>query len=263
MRVIRDEYSLPDGEYDEPYEFRLGPRRRGVNSWLVMSLLAAVVALAAGVGYVTANETNDQSCVSCHTPQHTSYAQRAQAALGSVLATDLSSFHYQALRAQKKSMTCIACHRGENTLAHQTQKWGLSLTNLFVWLAGRDDKTVEKLTLKEPVLAVAACVNCHTSKLLLGGMDNHAHNTLPAAYAVWKAGGRLIAPPDAPDPQAIIVAGLRQYETTVNCLTCHAAHWHTDATNFQDAARVVSGCNQCHTEARLGVLPITAPAPAP
>jgi len=263
LRVIRDEYSLPDGEYDEPYEFRLGPRRRGVNTWLIIALLAAFVVLIGAVGYVNANETNDASCVSCHTPQHTAYAQRSQSALNGVLAPDLASFHYQALRTQSKSMTCIACHRGENTFVHQTEKWGLSLSNLALWLAGKDDKTVEKRTLKGTALVVTACASCHTEKLLLGGMDNHAHNTLPAAYDLWKSGGRLIAPPNAPDPQAIIVAGLQKYNTAVTCTTCHLAHWQTDATNYQDEARVINGCNQCHAEIKKGILPIATPAPKP
>lgn len=263
MRLIRDEYSLPDGEYDEPYDFRLGPRRRGVSVWVFVAALAVLLGALGAISYVNANETNDASCVSCHTPQHTAYAQRAQAALNGVLAVDMSSFHYQALRTQSASMTCIACHRGENTFAHQTEKWGLSLSNLALWLAGKDDKTVQKLTLKDPNLVVSACASCHTAKLLQGGMDNHAHNTLPAAYEVWKSGGRLTAPPNAPDPQAIIVAGLQKYETTVTCATCHLAHWQTDATNYQDETRVTAGCNTCHAQVKKGpVLPPPAPTPS-
>lgn len=263
MRVIRDEYSLPDGEYDEPYEFRLGPRRRSARIWVILAALIALVGFVGAVSYVNANETNDASCVSCHTPQHTAYNQRAQTALNGILAPDMASFHYQAFQAQNKAMTCIACHRGENTLAHQTEKWGLSLGNLAVWLAGKDDKTVEKLALKDPNLVITACVNCHTAKLLLGGMDNHTHNTLPQVYAAWKSGGRLIAPPNAPDPQAIIVTGLQKYETTVTCATCHQAHWQTDATNYQDETRVTNGCNTCHAQVKKGpVLPSPAPTPS-
>lgn len=260
MRRIRDEYELSDGDDDEPYARRLRPRPRSAAPLGVLIALVAILAAAvAGVAYVQANEPDDRSCTSCHTIPHTTYQQRGQFAQGGALAVDLSSYHYQALRLQGQAMHCIDCHRGDGGPAHLVDKYVISARNLGRWLAGEDDRRIEKGELRVPHLANETCVACHAATLLVGGQTNHHHNMLPAAYRLWKAGSRLSAPADAADPQALIAAGLKAYDTTVQCADCHASHRQIESDLYLIQAALDAACEQCHRQTG-GPISI-APAP--
>lgn len=249
MRRIRDEYELSDADDDEPYARRLRPRSRAAGPLgLLIALIAVLGAAFAGVAYVQANESDDRSCTSCHTIPHTTYQQRGQFAQGGALAVDLSSYHYQALRVQGQAMHCIDCHRGDGGPAHLVDKYAISAQNLGRWLAGEDDRRIEKGTLRVPHLANDACVACHAPTLLVGGGTNHHHSMLPAAYRLWKAGSRLTAPADAADPQAIIAAGLRPYDTSVQCADCHASHRQIESDLYLIQAALDAACERCHQQ---------------
>jgi predicted CXXCH cytochrome family protein len=85
-------------------------------------------------------------------------------------------------------------------------------------------------------------------------MDNHTHNMLPAAYALWKNGGVLIPPKGATDVQAIVAKGLVSYPSALTCTDCHQAHVSSEADFFLDqTVRVPRACDSCHQQA--GVKP--------
>lgn len=279
-RYVNDEYELPD-DYDDDFslEGRLYRRRRRSPFPLLMAL-GAVFFIVAGIAsffFVNERQERDSFCVSCHTPQHEAYAQRAEASVGGALAPDLASFHYQQIRGQNSEIHCIDCHRDDDSLRHRIDTFGLSARMSVRWLAGIDDLRLEKtaitttvvsgitttvpqtsLALHEPTLTNASCIGCHAQTLLVTGAKNHLHNTLPAVYEAWKNGARLIPPADAIDPQAVVAAGLLRYNTTVQCSSCHQAHRSTDAPNYLDMQNVVKpACEQCHAQAGAGPLDVT------
>jgi len=271
-RYIIDEYELPSDD-ELPYEGKLYRRRRS-SAALLAALAALVMAVAgvAGLFTVAESQERDSSCLSCHTAQHRAYVDRAQASVAGALAPDLSSHHYQQIYGQGGVIRCIDCHRGDGGAGHRLDTMLLSAELAALWLAGQDDQRLEKTAitttviggitqtvpqttvgLRAPHLSNAGCVGCHQAQLLVAGMDNHAHNMLPAAYEAWKGGAPLIAPKDAPDAQAVIAQGLVRYQTTLQCSNCHQTHRTLDAARFLDRQAVVKpACEQCHRETGRG-----------
>jgi len=280
-RYVNDEYELPDDD-ELPYEGKLyhRRRRRGPGLGLAFVLFAALVMGAAAIAsffYVNDRQERDTFCLGCHTPQHQAYLNRAEAAVSGALAPDLSSFHYQQILGTGGSLHCIDCHRGSDSTQHRIETFVLSARLAARWVAGSDDRTLEKtaitttvisgitqtvaqttLALHEPRLTNASCIGCHTDQLLIAGTANHMHNTLPAVYEAWKAGAKLIPPKGATNPQAIVAQGLVRYDTTLQCHTCHQAHRTTDAANYLDMQNVVKpACEQCHRQTGKGPSVVT------
>ena len=262
MRTIRDEYELPDDDGDDDVGSLLRKRRHHFGAWLVAAvLLGLLVAGVYGIVRVSDEQHKDSFCISCHTPSEAAYYDRSNTAMAGVLANDLASFHYQQIKGQGGMLRCIDCHQGTGTFNHRFDVLTLSARNAFIWLIAQNDATVEKLHLRAPQLANDACVNCHEKTLLLVGMDNHQHNTLPAAYELWHNGGRLIAPEGVQDTQAIIAAGLVKYDTALVCTDCHQAHRSTEADLYLDREGVVAAkCVQCHRDVGQGPSEVTFPA---
>ncbi|PJF48509.1 MAG: hypothetical protein D6709_12400 [Chloroflexi bacterium] len=272
---IADSYELPDDDLDEEtYEgaFHRRRRRSPTGALLALGVLIAVGIGAASAFTVIERQERDAFCLACHTAQHRAYVERAQSAIAGALAPDLSSYHYQSIHGAGGELRCIDCHRGNGGTRHRVETLILSAELTALWLAGRDDQRLEKtaitttvtngitrtvaqttLGLRRPHLTNEGCVTCHQAQLLIAGAANHMHNTLPAAYEVWKRGAPLTAPKDEPDPQAIIAMGLVRYETTVQCANCHQAHRSSDAARFLDLQGVVKpACEQCHRETGQG-----------
>lgn len=279
-RYIRDPYEFPGDEDLPPYEGRV--RRRAPVVWPVYVLVFAVLGGAAvwGIGEVQAWQEQDQGCVSCHTPQHEAYLDRARAAVAGAIAADLASHHYQHLHGTGASLRCIDCHRGDHGARARAETLWLSARMAARWLAGTDDRAVEKtaltltvrngvtqtvppttLALSEPHLSNDGCAQCHQETLLTAGMKNHVHNMLPAAYRLWANGARLIPPRDDPDPQAAIARGLALYPTTLYCSNCHQTHRSIDTPLYLDWPSVVKpACEQCHREVGAGPAEVQPPA---
>jgi nitrate/TMAO reductase-like tetraheme cytochrome c subunit len=274
-RYVQDEFELPDDEDDLPYEgkiYRRRPRRFPGALFIALVLVVMGGAAVASFLFVTERQQSDAFCVSCHTPQHEAYLDRARASVGGALAPDLSSFHYQQIEGLGGQIRCIDCHRGNNTTRHQVDTFMLSIRLTGQWLLGDDDRRLEKtaitstvgngitetvpqtaLALIEPRLTNASCIRCHTDQLLVAGIGNHYHNTLPAVYDAWKNGASLIPPKDAPDPQAIVAQGLVPYNNTLQCHSCHQTHRTLDTPNYLDMQRVVKpACEQCHRQTGRG-----------
>ncbi|MCL5999696.1 MAG: hypothetical protein M1546_27080, partial [Chloroflexi bacterium] len=96
--------------------------------------------------------------------------------------------------------------------------------------------------------------------LLLSGFDNHYHNMLPAAYELWHNGGKLIAPENTKDKQAIIAAGLVRYESKLQCADCHQAHRTLESDQYLDKSAVLPvKCGQCHRETGQGPVDVVVP----
>lgn len=282
-RTLVDEYELPDDDDDWPYEGKLYRRRRRSPLGPFFGLLAAVLVVTgvASAAYVSDRQEDDQFCVSCHTPQHKAYLERADASVAGALAPDLSSFHYQQIRGQGGTIRCIDCHRGDGSTPHRLETLLLSARMAGAWLAGTDDRTLEKtaitttvmngitqtvpatsLALRAPRLSNDGCVACHEQTVLVAGLDNHAHNMLPAAYRAWQAGARLIAPPNASDPQAVIAQGLVPFNTALECSSCHQTHRSLETDGYLDRQGVVKpACEQCHRETGLGPATVTIAEP--
>jgi hypothetical protein len=107
--------------------------------------------------------------------------------------------------------------------------------------------------LQAPQLTSDGCVNCHQPTLLTAGIDNHMHNTLPAAYALWKNGAQLIPPNGIADAQAIVARGLVRYETALQCADCHQTHRETEERRFLNEAMTQRQCLQCHSDAGVAL----------
>ncbi len=260
MKRIADEYELPD--YDEPDEGHIGallrrPRRSWGRVWAALGIMAALAGFLGSLLYVGQAEREDSFCIGCHTVPEQTYFDRASAALAGALAIDLSSYHYQQIRGAGDAIHCINCHEGDGSAAHAVDKRVLGLRNLVEWFVGRNDPAVEKLRVRAPHLSNDGCAACHQKTLLVAGLDNHTHNMLPLSYALWKDGARLIPPPNAADPQAVMAAGLLRYDTRVQCSTCHQTHRSLETPRYLDAAAVQRGCVQCHVEVGQGPLDVT------
>ncbi len=277
---ITDTYELPDDEEDEgTYEGAIYRRRRRspAGAFAVLGVLIAVSVGAASLFTVSERQEHDAFCLSCHTAQHHAYAERAQAAVAGGFAPDLSSYHYQRIYGEGGELRCIDCHRGDGSARHRVDTLIFSAEMAALWLAGQDDQRLEKtaitttvvngitrtvaqttLGLRRPHLTNAGCRSCHEAQLLVAGAANHMHNMLPAAYEAWKRGAPLIAPKDAPDPQAVIATGLVRYETTLQCANCHQAHRALETAHFLDLQGVIKpACEQCHRETGRGPTEVT------
>jgi mono/diheme cytochrome c family protein len=278
-RYITDQYELPDD--DDLFEEGFSYRRQRPMLVRILPLLCAMLLVigggAAGALAISERQERDDFCLSCHTPQHRAYVERATAAVAGALALDLSSYHYQQVYGRGEVIRCIDCHRGDGGARHRAQLMLLSAELSILWLVGQDDRRLEKtaitttvikgltqtvsptsLALRAPELSNAGCVACHKAQLLVAGMANHMHNTLPAAYELWRYGEPLIAPKDAPDPQSLIAQGLALYQTSVQCSHCHQTHRTLDTDKFLDWQAVVKpACEQCHRETGRGPAEVT------
>ncbi len=272
MPSYDDPFELAD-EYEISLEGRL--RRRNGRPLQAGFLIVVFLALAAGI-YLSASTVDarldqDATCLACHTDQHDAYFKRAEAALAGSIALDLSSFHYQQIRGQGGSLNCIDCHRGDgHTLAH-LETLGLSARISLVWLLRGEKEGVEaaataitdtngiatyigSAALSAPHLANDSCISCHTSTLLIAGIENHMHNTLPVAYALWKSGAPLTPPKDSTsDAQAVIARGLTSYQTNILCSDCHLTHYSTDAEHYLHQPTMQHACVQCHTDTGIAI----------
>jgi nitrate/TMAO reductase-like tetraheme cytochrome c subunit len=282
-RTLLDEYELPDDDDDLPYEGKLYRRRRRspVGPFFVLLAFGALVAAVASLVYFSGQQESDQFCVSCHTPQHEAYLERAAVSMAGALAPDLASYHYQQIRGQGGDIRCINCHRGDGSTQRRLETMLLSARMAGAWLAGADDRRLEKtaitttvvngitqtvaqtaLALHHPRLSNDGCIACHEQTLLAAGMDNHMHTMLPAVYLAWKNGARLIAPPNTSDPQAVIAQGLAPFNTTLECSSCHQTHRSLETELYLDRQGVVKpACEQCHREVGLGPATVTIAEP--
>lgn len=225
--------------------------------WLRWALPLAVLLALLPVPVVSRLEEQDTFCISCHLAPEVTYFQRAQMAFaGEEPILDLSSAHY----VVADDFRCINCHRGDMRPAHRVTTLALGARDGLIFVSGRADQSIEKTKIEVPELLTAGCVQCHGKDLLVVGFANHFHNKLPEAYALWKAGGKLAAPPDVPDADTRM---LKQYDTSVRCLDCHRAHLHTDGaelTRYLDLENIVfAACVQCHREVGHGPLELVAP----
>ena len=222
--------------------------------WLLPLLLLLIP-----IPVVSELEERDRFCIACHTQPEETYYNRAQAALAEPpTAVDLTSQHY---RKAEEAFRCIDCHRGDNSLSHRARTLALGARDTLIWISGQADPTLEKGTAAAPELLNAGCVDCHPDTLLITGFNNHFHNMLPPAHAVWQAGGDLLPPRGQPelDENATIATA----DTTVTCIDCHESHVtisDPEFTLFLDLENVVfPACVQCHEEEGHGPLDLDVP----
>lgn len=250
----------------------MGPRNRvsnqngGRRGWikrhrrllLTLASVAALLALGALLG-VSRLEESDEFCIACHTAPEVEYFNRSRTALAGEVGQDLASAHYSLIQNGAK---CIDCHRGDGGLVHRGTTIALSARDALIFLSGRADPRLEKAKtqIEVPSLLIAACVDCHRDTLLVVGYENHFHNKLPEAYAAWKAGGTLTAPPDPPE---VDTQALKLYETMVSCLDCHPAHVTVEGaelTHYLDLENTVYPvCEDCHREVGQGPQELNRP----
>ncbi|MCS7087521.1 MAG: hypothetical protein NZL91_02325 [Thermoflexales bacterium] len=285
-RYLPPTYTFPDDdELNLSEEGWYLPRRRVPNSlrWVglgVAALLFSGMALG-GAQAVLEWQESDQACLSCHTPQHRAYVERAQVAMGGAIAPDLASYHYQHLHGIGETLRCIDCHRGNGSTRARAETLWLSAHMAARWLAGADDRRIEKtaitatvvngvtqttaptaLALHVPHLSNEGCAQCHMDTLLRVGMDNHTHNMLPAAYRLWLEGAPLRLPRGMSEAEGalLIARGLTLYTTTLQCSSCHQAHRSLDTPRYLDWRNVVKpACERCHREVGAGPQEVTVP----
>ena len=273
-RIIDDDYEMPDDEYDLPFDGVIARRKPPVLWPFALLALLVTIAIAAIYGFerVVERQNDDAFCISCHTDQHSVYAARGESAVAGAIAADLSSYHYQQIRGDGGNIRCIDCHRGDDSRNARIETAALSARISLQWLLRGDaiglDASAAVITDSAgittvigsaaqlaPHLANDGCAACHSQTLLTAGIENHMHNTLPMAYALWKNGARLIAPNGGADAQAIAARGLTLYRTTVQCSDCHQAHRSTDDPRFIHQPTKDRTCVQCHTQAGVIIRP--------
>jgi hypothetical protein len=270
--LFDDTLDLDDDDFEVPLIGRLRRRRRSPLRGVLVAL--AIVGALAGIYFAydeaESRMADDATCLACHTDQHETYFKRAEAALAGGLALDLSSYHYQQVRGQGGALNCIDCHRGDGAWLDHLDTLGLSTRISLVWLLRGENIGLEAgaapitgtdgiatLTgssgLIAPHLANDSCVSCHTPTLLTAGIENHMHNTLPVAYALWKNGAPLTPPRNATDAQAVVARGLTDYSSALRCSDCHVSHYSTDAERYLHTPTVQRACIQCHTENNIAM----------
>ncbi len=275
MRVIHDTYELPDDGDDDGWGMSVprGQKSRGFPVWLAFALAGVVVlvATAFALNTVNARERDDTFCTSCHTKPEESYYQHAQEALGGALPVDLSSFHYQQIRGQGGQIRCISCHVGDGGTSAYLAKYQMTAQHAWLWLSDLANRATQKTAITQtvrsgitttlpmgtlaplvPALSNDGCISCHTATLLVAGRANHVHNSLPAAYQLWKSGARLSPARGESDIQDVIARGLTQYGTTLQCGQCHQTHRALDTNQYLDDVELARRCSQCHVESGKG-----------
>ena len=230
----------------------------GSRRWLPALAGAGLFFALGAVLSVSRLEESDAFCASCHTAPEVEYRSRARAALAAGEGgQDLASAHYHLIESGAR---CIDCHRGNDGLVHRALTLTLGARDALVFVSGRADPALEKTASEVPFLLDAACVKCHTEPLLVAGFENHFHNKLPEAYAAWRAGGQLTAPPDAPTADT---SALKQSDTSVQCVDCHRAHVTVDGaelTQYLDVVNTVyPACVECHEQVGHGPLELVRP----
>ena len=217
----------------------LDPRHPAVVLSLILLPAAAAVML---IGVSAAEEHND-FCIICHTAPEEAYYHRAQIVnpLTTESILDLASAHV----AKRGAFQCIDCHRGDQGLTDRGRTVLLGAQDALIFVSGRADPRLEKVTASQPDLLNRACVQCHAESLLAGGFNNHFHNRLQAAHSVQLAAGT----PEADSHAA---------ESTVSCTDCHRAHVQLDHgadRMFLDVeGTVYPACARCHLELGQGPL---------
>jgi predicted CXXCH cytochrome family protein len=223
-------------------------------------LIGALLTLTGlgSIGFVAASvlEEHDSFCVSCHTAPEVTYFNRAYLALDypDEPVYDLSTAHY--VRAQRRdiSFRCIDCHRGDASVGHRVATVALGAKDVLIWLTGRDDPTIEKAASSAAWLPDAACTACHTDTLLLvRGLDNHFHTSLPQAADARRNGGKLtVSPAFTGDAQAFLESA--QVDIPLLCTDCHVAHKTVQPAVrfFLDRDPQDQACLRCHVKAGRG-----------
>jgi nitrate/TMAO reductase-like tetraheme cytochrome c subunit len=270
-QYIDDDYELPDGDdFEGPQDIALYRRRRPslLPLFLIVALFAAGAAMFYGFQTVNERQESDAFCISCHTDQHKAYQLRASAAIAGSIAEDLSSYHYQQIRGNGGDIRCIDCHRGDGSTQARIETTVLSARIALPWLLRAEASGLEatasvitasngvthmigSAALFAPQLSNGGCAGCHAETLLTAGIENHMHNTLPAAYLLWKNGAQLIAPNGDADAQAVISRGLISYNTAVQCADCHQTHRASAEENYINTAMKERQCLQCHVDAGI------------
>ena len=280
MRLIRDTYELPDDGDDDGWGMSAprGPKPRGFPVWLAFVIVGVLMRVAGGaaINTVNARERDDVFCIGCHTAPEEAYHKRAQEALGGAFAVDLSSYHYQQIRGQGGQIRCISCHAGDGGTNAYLAKYQMTAQHAWWWLVNRTDDRLQKTAITQvvrsgitrtvpmgslaplvPALSNDGCAGCHTNTLLVAGIDNHIHNSLPVAYQLWKNGARLTPPRGTKDIQAVVARGLTQYNTTLQCAQCHQTHRALETDLYIDQAELAARCAQCHIEGGKGPRDVT------
>jgi nitrate/TMAO reductase-like tetraheme cytochrome c subunit len=205
--------------------------RRWLDWRLVVGLVVVgAVAVLGGVSIVSANEQNDQFCISCHTQPESTYFARFQTAMTG-RSQDLASFHHQKLYPRgspgASNIRCIDCHVGE----------GLVGRGIVVSLAAWDALKYVTGTATQPAKVVftiqnEGCIKCHEQQVQVNLdkpvkpfiIDNHFH------YKLFEKG----APFEA-------------------CVACHVSHREgTDTNGFQFRDAIIPVCQDCHRQEHKG-----------
>jgi hypothetical protein len=167
----------------------------------------AILLLAGGYTYASAQEQQDSFCVSCHTEPETTFFQRSVGAAP----VDLASAH------TGKNVRCIDCHDGDGAFGH-IQAVALGARNSLLFYAGAAVQPARQ-TIPIPD---GACLKCHLSEVLRLERNNHQHTLL----ARWQSS----------DPRA---------GGCVSCHSSHTTDGPA-LHGFLNPARSQAVCDACH-----------------
>lgn len=178
--------------------------------------LGGLLAIIAGVSYVSYREQDNRFCIECHTQPEVEYFERNAQATLNQQASDLASFHHR-----KDKVRCIDCHVGEGILG-RTVVLSLAAWDAFKYFAG---------IAQQPAVIVfpvqnEACTKCHLERMTTPGFDNHMHNK--------QFDGKAAAP-------------------FIRCTDCHPTHRRGDEVHlFQFRDVILPQCEYCHVQMGRG-----------
>jgi hypothetical protein len=192
---------------------------------LLPALTIALLLFVAATATVSRLEERNAFCASCHTPLEVLYVDQAETATVD-LSPNLAAYHDAVGRAEDEPINCVACHRGDNGVAHRAVALGLGGLNTVKWMLGDDGSQAGEHGVSW--LYNAGCDGCHLDALAVEGFENHYHTYLAEYHA---------DPAVAADRTA----------NRIQCSDCHLNHVDT----YQEFAFLEDGplfdtCEKCH-----------------
>ncbi len=192
---------------------------------LLATLATLLLLFVAATATVSRVEERNDFCASCHTPLEVLYVDQAESATVDA-SPNLAAFHFAAGQDGEKTVNCVACHRGDNGVAHRTVALGLGGLNALKWILGNDGSQagMHQVTW----LYNAGCDGCHMDALTRPGFENHYHTTLADYHA---------------DPDVIA----QGQAARIQCSDCHLSHTDTfQELAFLADAPLFDTCEKCH-----------------
>ncbi|WP_376792403.1 hypothetical protein [Thermoflexus sp.] len=199
-----------------------------IRRWVGVASGGVFVAALGAALVISRAEEQDAFCAGCHLRPEQTYVGRATAAR-SDRAADLAAAHAAA------GISCVGCHRGDQSLPHRALSLGLG-----AWNTARTPFTPPEVPhhpVRLPALPEAACWRCHIREPQRGGVGPGELNPVTLETFENHFHTDLLRP---------------DLRTSVRCVDCHRAHQETFEPFFAIREIVIPACERCHREVGRG-----------